>query len=68
VRFADNAKAADIAALLKQINAVVVDGPKPGGVFKIRIAAQALSQSDRESVIQKLREKSDMISFVAPAG
>jgi hypothetical protein len=68
VRFADDAKAAQIAALLKQINAVVVDGPKPGGVFKIRISTRVLSPSERDSVIQKLREKSDMIAFVAPAG
>jgi hypothetical protein len=68
VRFADDAKAVEIAALLKQINAVVVDGPKPGGVFKVRIAPRTLSQAERESVIQKLREKSDIVSFVAPAG
>jgi hypothetical protein len=68
VRFADDAKAAQIAALLKEVKAVIVDGPKPGGVFKIRIGAGALGQAERDSVIQKLREKSDMISFVAPAG
>jgi anti-sigma factor RsiW len=68
VRFADDAKVAQIAALLKEVNAVVVDGPKPGGVFKIRIAAHVLGQAERESVIQKLREKSDIVSFVAPAG
>jgi hypothetical protein len=68
VRFADDARAAPIAALLKEMNAVVVDGPKPGGVFKIRVSTRALSQAERESVIQKLREKSDMVSFVAPAG
>jgi hypothetical protein len=68
VRFADDAKAADIAVLLKELNAVVVDGPKPGGVFKLRIADRALDEAEREMTIQKLREKTDIISFVAPAG
>ena len=68
VRFTDDAKAADIAALLKELNAVVVDGPKPGGVFKVRVADRALDEAEREMTIQKLREKTDIISFVAPAG
>lgn len=68
VRFADNATAVEIAALLREIKAVIVDGPKPGGVFKIRITARAPTQAERESVIQKLLEKSDIVTFAAPAG
>jgi hypothetical protein len=68
VRFTDDAKAADITALLKEFNAVVVDGPKPGGVFKVRVAARALNEEEREMTIKKLREKSDIISFAASAG
>ena len=68
VRFTDDAKAADIAGLLRELNAVIVDGPKPGGVFKIRIATRALGEEEREMTIKKLREKTDIISFVAPAG
>ena len=68
VRFADDAKAADIAILLKTLDAVIVDGPKPGGVFKVRIGTRTLSEEEREMTIMKLREKTDMISFVTPAG
>jgi hypothetical protein len=68
IRFTDDAKAAEIMALLKEFNAVVVDGPKPGGVFKVRVGARALNEAEREMTIGKLREKSDIISFVAPAG
>jgi hypothetical protein len=68
VRFTDDAKAADIAGLLKELDAVVVDGPKPGGVFKVRIATRALGEEERETMMKKLREKTDIISFVAPAG
>lgn len=68
VRFTDDAKAADIAQLLKDINAVVVDGPKPGGVFKLRVSARALNDAEREMTMKKLREKTGIISFAAPAG
>jgi hypothetical protein len=68
VRFTDDAKASEIAVLLKGFNAVIVDGPKPGGVFKIRIADRALTDEERMATIQKLRDKTDIISFAAPAG
>lgn len=68
VRFTDDAKAADITALLKELNAIIVDGPKPGGVFKLRVTARPLTEEEREMTIRKLREKTDIISFVAPAG
>ena len=68
IRFTDDAKATDITALLKELNAIVVDGPKPGGVFKVRVGARAFSEEEREMTMRKLREKTDIISFVAPAG
>lgn len=68
IRFTDDAKAADIASLLKELNAIIVDGPKPGGVFKVRVGTRALREEEREMTIMKLREKTDMISFVTPAG
>lgn len=68
VRFTDDAKAADITALLKELNAFIVDGPKPGGVFKLRVTARPLTEEEREMTIRKLREKTDIISFVAPGG
>jgi len=68
IRFTDDAKAGDISALLKELNAIIVDGPKPGGVFKVRIGVRALTEAERETAIRKLREKTDMINFVAPSG
>ena len=68
IGFTDDAKAADIAALLNELNAVVVDGPKPGGTFKVRVGSRPLDEAEREMTIKKLREKTDMITFVAPAG
>ena len=68
VRFANDAKASDIAMLLKSTGAVIVDGPKPGNAFKLRISDEVLSEADRAAIMAKLRERSDIVSLVAPAG
>ena len=36
---------------------VVVDGPKPGGVFKVRIATRALGEEEREMTIRSCGKK-----------
>lgn len=68
VRFADGAKAADITALLKPLGARIVDGPKSGGVFKLRVADKVIAEDERTAIIAKLRERSDIVVFVSPAG
>ena len=68
VRFTDEARSSDITAILQEFKAVIVDGPKPGGVFKIRVSPHALTDEERVTVIEKLREKTGIIGFVAPAG
>ncbi|WP_125461584.1 MULTISPECIES: hypothetical protein [Rhodomicrobium] len=68
IRFADNAGAADIAALLQSVGGAIVDGPKPGGVYKLRIATRALSPEEREAVMARLRAKTDLVTFLAPSG
>ena len=66
VRFADGAKADDITALLRSIEAAVVDGPLPGGTFKIRISHEPLPAEERDAILQKLREQADVVAFAAP--
>lgn len=68
VRFAGEAKTADITALLKANDAQIVDGPKPGGVYKLRVADKVLSEPERTAIFAKLRERSDIVSFVSPSG
>jgi hypothetical protein len=67
IRFTGSAKADDIAGLLRSINAVIVDGPKPGGGFKIRISSKTLPAQERDAILQKLRERGEIVAFVAPA-
>lgn len=68
VRFTDDATAAGITGLLKPLGAVIVDGPKPGNAFKIRVSAEILTFDARAAIIEGLRARSDIVSFVAPAG
>lgn len=57
VRFAPDAKVADIAALLDNYHATIVDGGK-GGLFRLQFGNRALDRSDVASVVARLqREK-----------
>lgn len=68
IRFAENASAGEIAALLQSIGGAIVDGPKPGGVYKLRISPRALTVEERDAIIARLREKTDLVTFLAPSG
>lgn len=68
IRFAEDAPAREIAALLQSVSGVIVDGPKPGGAYKVRISPRALSTEDRDTIIARLRAKTDIVAFVAAAG
>lgn len=67
VGFQDGARAADIAALMDQVGAVIVDGPKPGGVFVIRFKSANMSQDDTATAIETLQARGNIVKFAAPA-
>jgi hypothetical protein len=67
VRFADTATAAQVAAALTELNMSVVDGPREGGFFKVRIGAADLSAADRDSRIGALRLRNGVVTFVTLA-
>jgi hypothetical protein len=67
VQFADEAKAADINGLLTEMGFTVVEGPKPGGVYKIRISDKNLDIAERDTILKELQAKERVISFVMPA-
>lgn len=67
VQFADGARAEEINRFLTQFDVKIVDGPKPGGVYKVRISEQALDQAARDTILEKLSARSDLVTFAAPA-
>jgi anti-sigma factor RsiW len=67
VTFADDAKATAISQLLTDLDASVVDGPKAGGVYKIRLRTEDRSQAAREAVVRRLAERRDIVRAVLPS-
>jgi len=66
VRFNDEATAPEISGLLRDTDATIVDGPKPGGVFKLQVSEKALSQTERDEILAALKQESGIVAFAAP--
>jgi len=66
IAFADDAKASDIARFLADFEATIVDGPKPGGVYKIKLRNLDKSRLD-DALVNKLAEHSDIVRIVLPS-
>jgi flagellar basal body-associated protein FliL len=67
VVFADDARAGAIAQLLAEFEANVVDGPKPGGVYKIRLRTEDRSEAARDALLRRLAERRDIVRTVLPS-
>ena len=66
IAFADDAKASEIARFLADFQATIVDGPKPGGVYKIKLRNLDKSQLD-DILLSKLSEHSNIVRIVLPS-
>jgi anti-sigma factor RsiW len=67
VVFADGARAAAIADLLAELDASIVDGPRAGGVYKVRLRTEDLSEPAREALVRRLAERRDVVRAVLPS-
>jgi anti-sigma factor RsiW len=68
VRFAPTATASDISELLRSLNAVIVDGPKPGGVYRVKVSTQTITSDRLDEILKQMRARSDIIAFVSVSG
>jgi hypothetical protein len=68
VAFADEAKAAAMTRLLTEFDATIVDGPKPGGVYKIRMRSRDNSRAAQQELLDRLAARRDVIRIVLPSG
>ncbi len=66
VKFRDEVSVQSIAAALAQRDMTIVDGPKTGGTFVVRLGAGTISQAERQQRISDLRSLSGVISLVLP--
>ena len=67
VRFADTATAATISAALSDLDMRIVDGPRQGGLFRVRIGAASMSEKDQEGRIDALRRRPGLVVLVTPS-
>jgi len=68
IRFVATADAGQIANALAAVDAEIVGGPKPGGVFEVRISKDVLSETDRDALISKLQANEGLIELIVPHG
>ena len=54
VRFNPQASAADITKFLGDNKATIVGGPKPGGMFTLRVSDKSLSEAELSAVVKKM--------------
>lgn len=64
VGFADGATAPTIAALLSEFDAQIVEGPKPGGMYRLRLAKAPVTGAERQEIVRRLLTRPDVVKIV----
>lgn len=67
IGFAQTATLTDVNALLTSLRASIVDGPKAGGIYTVRLSSETLSDADRDTLLDRVRSN-PLVRFAAPAG
>lgn len=68
VGFQPGATAEAIAAVLEKHGMRIVDGPQPGGLFRVRIGGRDMSAAERDRRLATLKSEVAVIRIVAPGG
>ena len=67
VRFNPTARAADITAFFESHKASLVEGPRAGGIYRIRVSANALPHDELNKVVAGLAADKSVVAFIVPA-
>jgi hypothetical protein len=67
VRFNPAASAADITKFFDGYKASLVEGPRAGGIYRIRVAASSLSREELAKIVARMAEDKNVVAFIAPA-
>jgi hypothetical protein len=65
VRFTPSATANDINTFLNAHKAVIIEGPKAGGMYRVRLAVPALPKEQLDRVIRDMKGETNVVSFIA---
>lgn len=69
VRFAPQANMADVTRFLDAHDAVIVDGPRPGGpggMYRVRIARHYVGKDELDRLVREFQSASNLISLAMP--
>jgi len=67
VQFSEDATAENINGLLTEMGLNIVDGPKPGGVYKVRLSSATLEDSKRDTILRELLSHEGLVTLAVPA-
>ena len=67
VAFQPAAPAGTLSAYLAENKLTIVEGPKAGGIFRVRLSDEALSKDASAAAIAKLKGRADLVSFASSA-
>jgi hypothetical protein len=67
VRFIPQANSVEITNFLGAHKASMVDGPKPGGLYRIRLSATPLPKDEIARIVKRMQDESRIVGFIAVA-
>lgn len=67
VRFQPAADVASLTRLLAANGAVIVDGPRAGGIYRMRLEAGREDEAAIDHAVEMLRQEDEVIAFIARA-
>ncbi|MBN9026790.1 MAG: zf-HC2 domain-containing protein [Rhizobiales bacterium] len=67
VAFQPTATAAEIEQIIGSVGGIIVDGPRAGGLYKLRIGDATMSQADRKATTDKLTTANGIVKLVIAA-
>jgi hypothetical protein len=66
VRFVHQASAAEITRFLEHYQATLVDGPKAGGLYRMKVAMSAIAKEELARIVARM-QREHVVEFVAPS-
>ena len=66
VRFAPQASVGDITSFLETRKMSVVEGPKTGGIYTIRVSVTGLPKAELDRVLKRMEEDSKLVQVIGP--
>jgi anti-sigma factor RsiW len=67
VGFAPDARAQAIAEMLARTGVQIVEGPRAGGLFRVRLGGPELSEAEAQKKLESLRQETALVRFAEKA-